>query len=205
MSFTKHKKLLFTVLFLTATMAGFFFFAGTQTAQANHDQCFGLSALGTDTAKCTADKRDAANRACFVKHEGNNTAIASCVEQVTAHYTASPETAPALPRDLESSLGSTTNVTTIGDCKVGQTEELSSENCAIVKWINLAINVLSVLVGIVVTIMIIAGGIQYISAREDPNAVAKAKKQIFSAVFALVIYGLLYAFLDYFIPGGIIQ
>lgn len=101
--------------------------------------------------------------------------------------------------------GSGANVTDVADCKVDpNTEELDSNNCRIVYWINLAINVMSVLVGIVVTIMIIVGGIQYTAAREDPNAVAKAKKQIFNAVFALVIYGLMFALLQYLIPGGLL-
>lgn len=107
----------------------------------------------------------------------------------------------------DTSSGNRTNVTDIGDCKADPDtgETLNERNCGIVLWLNRFIRALSLLVGIVVTIMIIAGGIQYISAREDPNAVAKAKKQIFNAIIALVLYGLLYAFLDYFIPGGIIQ
>ncbi len=81
-------------------------------------------------------------------------------------------------------------------------QDLNESNCNIIKHINTGINLLSALVGIVVTIMIIVGGIQYTAAGSEPNAVAKAKKQIFNAIFALVAYGLTYALLQYLIPGG---
>ena len=93
------------------------------------------------------------------------------------------------------------NVFENADCKE---ENLNSGNCNIVRYLNMFINILSVLVGIVVTIMIIVGGIQYTAAGEDPNAVAKAKKHISQAILALVGYGLTFAFLQYIIPGGLL-
>lgn len=180
-----------------------------QTVYADHDGCFGLSTIGSDTAACTAQKRDIANRTCYARNEGNNTAIAECVRMVTAHFTYSgdPADAPPLPSDASASFtpsGSTKNVVDNADCKVEPEQDLTSDNCRIVYWINIFVNILSVLVGIVVTAMIILGGIQYTAAGADPNAVAKAKKQIFNAIFALIAYGLMYALLQYLIPGGLL-
>lgn len=103
-----------------------------------------------------------------------------------------------------SGTGSGANVVDSADCRVDPADDLNEGNCGIIKWINTGINILSVLVGIVVTIMIIVGGIQYTAAGADPNAVAKAKKQIFNAIFALVAYGLMYALLDFLVPGGLL-
>jgi hypothetical protein len=53
--------------------------------------------------------------------------------------------------------------------------------------------------------MIIIGGIQYTTAGGDPNAakVMAAKKRIFNAIFALIAFGLLYAAINFIVPGGI--
>ena len=195
MLFLKYKKLLFLFSILLAMGGVFGLTAPQNEVFAYHVQCFGLSTIGTDTTACTNQKRDAANRACLAKYEGNNGAITDCVTQVMLHYTAPPDTAPPLPEELESDLGKPK------DCK---DVNLSSDNCAIVRYLNDAIKILSGIVGIVVTIMIIVGGIQYSVAGADPNAVAKAKKQIFNAIFALVAYGLMFAFLQYLIPGGLL-
>jgi hypothetical protein len=67
------------------------------------------------------------------------------------------------------------------------------------------INILSGLVGIVIVTMITVGGIQYSSARDNPQAVAAARGRITNALIALVAYILMYAFLQYLIPGGILH
>ena len=70
-------------------------------------------------------------------------------------------------------------------------------------YINPAIKFFSVGFGVIVTIMIIIGGIQYSAAGADPQAVANAKKKIYNALLALLAYGLLYAFLQFIMPGGV--
>lgn len=66
-----------------------------------------------------------------------------------------------------------------------------------------AINALSGAVGIVVVIMIIWGGIQYTSARDNPQQAAAAKEHIRNAIFALVIYIFIVAFINWIVPGGV--
>lgn len=203
----KHKLLITTLLsalFLLPALA-----VVPRTVFADHGTCSDDPRAGaTQISNCISSKRNSYNVACYETHAGNNDAIADCVRQVDAHFEDTSGSPPPLPTSItrtSGSLGSGANVTDTADCKVDpNTEDLNSNNCRIVYWINLAINVLSVMVGIVVTIMIIVGGIQYTAAREDPNAVAKAKKQIFNAVFALVLYGLMFALLQYLIPGGLL-
>lgn len=76
--------------------------------------------------------------------------------------------------------------------------------CGLFGYINDAIKLLSGLIGVVVTGMIIVGGIRYSAAGADPNAVEKAKKMIFNAIFMLIGYGVLFGVAQWLIPGGIL-
>lgn len=58
-------------------------------------------------------------------------------------------------------------------------------------------------VGLVATIMLVVGGIQYITSNGNPQAVTAAKKKIGDVVLGLVAFAFLYAFLQWLIPGGI--
>ncbi|MEO5627558.1 MAG: pilin [Candidatus Saccharimonadales bacterium] len=73
----------------------------------------------------------------------------------------------------------------------------------LVKNLLLFVNFLSAGVGIIVTVMIIIGGIQYVTAGSNPQQVAVAKKRIMNALIALIAYGFMFAFLQWLVPGGI--
>ena len=60
------------------------------------------------------------------------------------------------------------------------------------------------LVGLVVIMMMIIGGIRYITSAGDSKMVASAKNQIVNAVTGLVLFGLMLAILNFLLPGGII-
>lgn len=193
----KLKYKYFAAIFFFILLTAQLLFVAPKHVSANHDTC-------PDTApqaflKCKDSRRQTSIEQCFTSNAGNNTAIASCAQQVANHFDFSgPGVPPALPgatKDTSSKL------VTGADCK---DVNLDSNNCNIIKRLNQAINILSALVGIVVTIMIIIGGIQYTTAGEDPNAVAKAKKHISQAILALVGYGITFAFLQYIIPGGLL-
>lgn len=68
---------------------------------------------------------------------------------------------------------------------------------------KVVVNLLSALVGIVVTIVIVLAGIQYASSGGNPQAVASARKSIVNGVIALVAFGLLWTGLQWLIPGGL--
>ena len=71
------------------------------------------------------------------------------------------------------------------------------------KYINPAINTLTVLFGLFATISIILGGINYATSEGDPHKASKAKRRIANTVIAVVAYMFLYAFLQFIVPGGI--
>lgn len=75
--------------------------------------------------------------------------------------------------------------------------------CLYDKYVNPAIQVLSALVGIVVVITIIWGAIQFATSESDPQKVATARKRIVGAIVALALYFVLYALLQFLIPGGL--
>ncbi len=91
----------------------------------------------------------------------------------------------------------------IADCDGSTNPQQCLSINPLVGWILTAINFLAVGVGVVVTIMIIIGGIQYASAGANPQAVHAAKQKIANAIIALLAFFFLYAFLQYLIPGGI--
>lgn len=82
--------------------------------------------------------------------------------------------------------------------------EVVSNSCGLIdKYINPLIKLMAGAVGLVVTIMVIVGGIEYSTAGGDPSRVTSAKKRIFNALAALVAFILLYAVLNWILPGGL--
>lgn len=81
--------------------------------------------------------------------------------------------------------------------------ELNKDNCGIVRYLLIFINVLSGLVGVVVVAMVIIGGIQYSTAQDNPNALSAAKGRIANALLALLAFLFMFAFLQWLVPGGL--
>lgn len=91
--------------------------------------------------------------------------------------------------------------------RIGYTQDealnCGDKGCDIVSfYLEPAINILAALVGIVVTISIIVGGIQYASSADDPQKVSQAKGRITKSLVALVSFFFLYVFLQWIMPGG---
>jgi hypothetical protein len=80
----------------------------------------------------------------------------------------------------------------------------NSSGCDLIaRYVNPAINILSVLFGLILVISIILGAVQYITSEGDPQKSSSAKNRITNAVLAFFAYALLYGFLQFLIPGGI--
>jgi len=86
--------------------------------------------------------------------------------------------------------------------KVGNTCLQDNE---FVKDIQLAVNVLSGGVGIVVIGMIILGGVQYSIAGDNATAVTAARQKITNALIARLAFIFTFAFLQWLIPGGVFK
>ena len=92
----------------------------------------------------------------------------------------------------------------VGGNRCVQNSEDSLENNAIVVYLRYLIQFLTAGVGLVITIMIVVGGLQYITAGENSQKVQAAKQKIFNAVLALVLFILMYALLSYLVPVDIL-
>lgn len=88
-------------------------------------------------------------------------------------------------------------------CESAGGEGCSGDDCGLVdRYLNPIINFLAIIVGLVATISIVVGGIQYASSGDDPQKVAQAKSRIINAVIGLLAFLFLYSFLQWVVPGG---
>ena len=101
---------------------------------------------------------------------------------------------PATDKDAPQKVEQLKTVPVPKECPKGQ--------CIIDKYINPAINLVSALVGVGVTVSIIYAGIQYASSADNPQKVSAARQRIVTSIFVLVGYFVFYAFLNWVIPGG---
>jgi hypothetical protein len=82
------------------------------------------------------------------------------------------------------------------------TDGYMAKYCLFSKYINPLVNLLSAAVGVVVVLGIIFGAIQFSSSAGDPQKAANGKNHIRNALLGLLAYILLYAFIQFIIPGG---
>lgn len=149
------------------------------------------------------------NGKCYVARAGTGINISvseiSCdlvvqkTEQGEADKTNAEEQVPAQTRDEVSGCDGTDGSGNIDQAKL---QDCVKKNPLVTRFVDV-INFLSIGVAVLVTVMVIIGGIQYTTAGSNPQAVSAAKKKILNAFIALVAYFLVYAFMQYLIPGGI--
>ncbi len=75
---------------------------------------------------------------------------------------------------------------------------------AIIVYLKAILKLLSGAVGGVIVLMLVVAGIQYITSAGDPTAVKSAKNRIMNAIMALVLFLMMFAILNFIIPGGIL-
>lgn len=90
---------------------------------------------------------------------------------------------------------------TTNDC---QELRVDANNCGIMRYLKIFINVLSALAGVVIVGSIVGGGIQYSMAGSDPQKVQAAKARIRNAIIALLFFLFGYGLLNYLVPGGVL-
>lgn len=73
------------------------------------------------------------------------------------------------------------------------------------KYLIPLINLLTAGVGLVITIMIVIGGIQYTSSGGNAQAVTAAKQRIFNSLLALFAFAFMWSFLQFVVPGGLFK
>ncbi len=92
---------------------------------------------------------------------------------------------------------------TLSGCSGNAQADCSKNNCDFVlKYLNPAINLFTIVFGVLVAISLILAGIQYASSSGEPQKAAAAKSRISKTIMAFVAYAFLYVFADFLIPGG---
>lgn len=90
-----------------------------------------------------------------------------------------------------------TDTATSGDCN-------KDNGCDIIgKYVNPLIKLLSIVVGLAVTVGIVWGGIEYASSGGDPQKSARGKGHIVKSLVGLVGFFFLFAAIKFLTPGGI--
>ena len=89
-----------------------------------------------------------------------------------------------------------------GGSNTAKTDGLTAKYCLFSKYLNPVINALTAIVGLAVAAGIIFGAIQVSSSAGDPQKAMNGKNHIRNALLGLLAYILLYAFLQFIIPGG---
>ena len=121
-------------------------------------------------------------------------------------FHANAQSLPKTVSRVDDTGGNSPSTPDVGSC--GGNGYISSDNkiqdnVIVVCYIKPAIEFLSAGVGVVVIIMLIMGAIQYITSDGSPQAVGAAKKKMINAVLALLAFFLLFAFLNFIVPGGV--
>lgn len=90
------------------------------------------------------------------------------------------------------------------DSAAGVDSACGPDGCDLIqKYLNPAINLLSVLFGFIAVASLIAGGIQYSMSEGDPQKAAKAKDRMAQTIIAVFAYAFIFSFLQFIIPGGV--
>lgn len=81
--------------------------------------------------------------------------------------------------------------------------EGTSDGSAIFSVLNIVLQVLTYGVGIAGTIGIVITGIQILTAKDNAGQLAAAKTRFIAIVIGLAVYAVMWAFLEWLLPGGI--
>lgn len=99
----------------------------------------------------------------------------------------------------------TDNTTCCPANSVNSQGQADSVSCFYGKYLNPLIALLAAIVGVVVVVGIVFGAVEYITSNGDPQRAAAGKKRITNALLALAAFLLLYAFLQFLVPGGLLN
>jgi len=93
-----------------------------------------------------------------------------------------------------------------GACKKGQVEipNNASSGGAIIFYLKLVLKLVNSLIGGIIILVLVIAGIQYITAAGDPANIKRAKGRIINATVALVLYLMMFAILNFLVPGGVL-
>ena len=80
-----------------------------------------------------------------------------------------------------------------------------SEGGGIFCILNIVLEVFTYGVGIAGTLGIVISGVQYLTARDNEAQMTKAKSRIIIIVIGLAVYAVMWGFLQWILPGGVLR
>jgi hypothetical protein len=97
-----------------------------------------------------------------------------------------------------------------GEVKVGVAVEsgdkcVGDEDNAIIEYSKGIIKFLSGAVGLVVVLMLVISGVQYVTSQGNSDQVKNAKNRLTNAVVGLILFIMMYGILEVLIPGRIFE
>jgi hypothetical protein len=189
----KYQYLLLGFIFVLSGMFAFSLFSTNVYASDTYKDCEKID-NNKKKEKCEDEVYDKLLKEC-IGGSTNDSKIESCKSSVKQQpYKDNQE--PTRPDNKPSEASQSYN------CSDKTKEECLDQN-PIMVWLKLLINIFMGVIGVAAVLMITVGGIQYITARDNAQAVASAKQRIINVVIGLVAFMFLYAFLQWLIPGGI--
>lgn len=96
-------------------------------------------------------------------------------------------------------------VTSIIACEQTGGKDAGTNNTGIWGLLVTAINILTAGIGIVAVAGIVYGAVLYTTAGDKASQVTQAKTVIFEVAVGLVMYALMFSFLNFIIPGGVFK
>lgn len=87
---------------------------------------------------------------------------------------------------------------------ISNTESKDGSGSAIIVYLKAVITALSAVVVAVIMFVITYGGFEYISSIGDPKRVASGKNKVTNALIALVLFMMMFAILNFLVPGGLL-
>jgi cytochrome bd-type quinol oxidase subunit 2 len=97
---------------------------------------------------------------------------------------------PAFAVDISNNLCSGTNVDISGGTATGCDPNDAGNSDSLNTLLTNAVNIFSAIVGVIAVIMIIVGGLRYITSGGDQNKVASAKNTLMYAIIGLIVVAL---------------
>lgn len=88
-----------------------------------------------------------------------------------------------------------------GDCNE---TPMNRQNCGIVNLLVILINFLSAVAGVALVASLMLSGYLYMTARDNPGQIEKAKSRIVQTLIALTVFIFMYALLNFLVPGGVL-
>ena len=79
------------------------------------------------------------------------------------------------------------------------------QGCGVYTVLNLVVEILSIGIGILGVIGIMVVGIQYLTAKGNEEQAKKAKRRIFEIILGLAAYAVLFAVIQWLLPGGLLN